>query len=872
MNTLGPHVIFSDSHPTSWCYFKLDLGNAEKPISFYTAPYTTSGGDVTWTESPLKDKSPIYLYDTQEQKPSCYVIDANVLYDVPLQKLARQPHVNAMRKITLESHEITRRLANGKKARDYAVRVEHYPEPDNLTELLNHLPELPITEPVATTPAPSTPFVSSDDAKAMLEVTQCIQVASQADCPTEINKGCMYVWKTGETWAFNVNFLGDLKTGAFDKTLDRDVIKKLNTQPLGNITPEIDSIQHHLNRPYLNLTPHQQAILVATMTPDWPLTAEISPDQQIQVCRAIVGGSALAEDTPQSTEINSNINAFRPYLFPSTINRLYGHNALFTSAPAPKIADIILYTDYLLMGAAQALGDKAAFTIHSPPKSSDVICGQLAGADNQSRLIYQGLSEGRSELFQFIMRAEMQGMEAMPIGDLIQMEPLLRAVMEPSEQGHAFMDLSNDLIASIAAQQNITQNAAKYRLKDTCERMIIQARKTALIRLLSMPQEAAIRALQASTNEDLNSLIQCFFNPDDAAQAKFNSMIQHQYPDAADALTTLHEANLLTGESAQANFNAVVQHQSPRALADTLTALHRAGLLTGESAQANFAAVVQHQNPRFVADALTILHEKDLLTGDSAQANRDAVVRHQNPSGAAEALIQLHCADLLSGAQGQANREAALKHEDPNGAAEALIQLHRADLLSDAQGQANREAALKHYSPDAIASVLCTLNQAGLLIGEQGQANRDALAQHPDPHYVAKALTQLLQTDLLTNESAQANFDAVAQHQEEEDVANALIQLYKAGLLTGDSAQANFNAVIQHEYPDAVANALIQLHEAGLLTGDVAQANRDAVAQSQNPLTKTKTLIKNNLTQNKIKENLGNLKPSSDDSDPGPRP
>jgi len=455
----------------------------------------------------------------------------------------------------------------------------------------------------------------------------------------------MYVWKTDETWSFNVSFLGAVKTGAFDKTLDRDVIEKLNTQPLGDITAGIDSIRHHLNRPYLNLTPFQQALLIATMTPDWPLSADISPDIQAKVCRAIVGGSAISEDIPQSTEINSDMNAFRPYLFPSTINSLYGHNALFTSAPAPTISDIILFTDYLLMGAAQALGDESPFVIPSPPKSSDVVCGQLAGADNQSRLIYQGLSDNQSELFQFIMRVEMQGMDAVSIEDLMQMGPLLHAIMEPSEREHAFIELSNDLIAAIAAQQNITHEAAKNTLKDTCERMIVQADKTAFIKLISMPQEEVLGALETITNEPSNSLIKWFFNPSDSAQANRSAVVQHQKPyEVAKALYTLHQDGLLTGESAQANFNAVAQHQYPGGVASALDTLRDTDLLRGDAAQANFNTMVKHQSPSDVASALYTLHQTGLLTGESAQANRDAVVRHQDPIGVAGALTTLQYA------------------------------------------------------------------------------------------------------------------------------------------------------------------------------------------------------------------------------------
>jgi hypothetical protein len=342
MNTLGPYIIISNSEATEWCYFKFDPEHPEKPASYYTAPYSETDGDVEWTESGLTDKTPIYLYDVKENTPRCYVMDAGMLYDAPLQSLGGTPHVNAMRHITSKDNEIITSMAR-KRARDYSIIAEQYPHPENLTATL---PTLPVTEPVTTISEPSYPSVTSDEAKKSLEVTQCIRVNAEADCPDEIDKGCMYVWKTGEQWSFKVNFLDHVKAGVFDENVDNDVISNLNSQPLGDITSEISSIHHHLNRPYLNLTPYQQAILVAAMTPDWPLTHEISPAEQIKVCHTIVGGISLFEDIEQNTKINSDINAFRPYLFPSTINNLYENNAQFTSTPAPTIADIILFTDY----------------------------------------------------------------------------------------------------------------------------------------------------------------------------------------------------------------------------------------------------------------------------------------------------------------------------------------------------------------------------------------------------------------------------------------------------------------------------------------------------------------------------------------------
>jgi hypothetical protein len=873
MNTLGPYVVFSNSRPSAWCYFKLDPSNIENPISFYKAPYTAAGGDVAWTESPLEDKSPVYLYDTKEEKPCCYVMDAGNLYDAPLQSLAGKPHVNQMRHIALNNNEITRHLANRKKARDYQVTIEEYPQLESISEIYHHLPDLPITEPVATTSAPSTPFVSSDTAKESLEVTQCIQVKTEADSPVEIDKGCMYVWKIDGQWSFKVNFLGNVKTGVFDKDLDHDVAVKFNSQPLGNITPEINSIRHNLNRPYLNLTPHQQAILVATMTPDWPLTDKMSPNEQIQACRTIVRGSALSEDTPLSKEINSDINAFRPYLFPSTINSLYEHNALFTSTPAPTIADIIFFTDYLLIGAAQALGDESPFTIAPSPNNSHVICGQLQGIDNQSRLIYQGLSEGQSELFNLIMNVEVQGMEAMPIKALIQMEPLLHAVMEPSEQGHELIDLSSDLIASIAAQQNITHEAAKDILKTTCDRMIVLANKTAFIKLISMTREEALETLQTSTNEKFNTLIKWFFEPSDSAQANRDTVLQHQDPEVvAVALVILHKAGLLAGDSAQANFNTVLQHKNPRIAAYALTTLHEAGMLAGDAAQANFNAVFQHQDPEVVAVALVILHEAGMLAGDSAQANRDAVFQHQNPHTASFLLATLYEAGLLAGDSAQANRDAVFQHQNPHTASFLLATLYEAGLLAGDLAQTNRDAVLQHQEPLYVAAALAILHEAGLLAGEPAQANFNAVLQHKDPRTAAAALAILHEAGLLAGESAQVNRDAVAQSQNPRVAADALATLHEAGLLEGDSAQANFNAVLQHQDPRAAADALATLHKAGMLAGDSAQANRDSVAHSQNPSFTATFLI-----QNKMKATLDGLKSSDDDNqnndkEPGPNP
>nr|MCH9757172.1 hypothetical protein [Gammaproteobacteria bacterium] len=230
MITLGPYVIFSGSKATKWSYFKFDPNNPEQPASYYTAPYAETNTEIKWTQSPLANKTPIYLYDIAENTPRCYVMDTGILYDVPLQSLNGKPLVNAMRQITLKNHEITHQMAR-KRAREYGVTTNQYPHPGNFS---TNIPALPITEPVIATAEVSHPSVSSGGAKKTLEVTQCIQVETEADCPTEIAKGCMYVWKKGDQWSFKTNFLESIKTGIFDTQLDKDVITTLNTQPLGD--------------------------------------------------------------------------------------------------------------------------------------------------------------------------------------------------------------------------------------------------------------------------------------------------------------------------------------------------------------------------------------------------------------------------------------------------------------------------------------------------------------------------------------------------------------------------------------------------------------------------------------------------------------
>nr|MCH9757270.1 hypothetical protein [Gammaproteobacteria bacterium] len=583
-------------------------------------------------------------------------------------------------------------------------------------------------------------------------------------------KGCMYVWKKGDQWSFKTNFLESIKTGIFDTQLDKDVITTLNTQPLGDITSEISSIRHGLNRPYLNLTPYQQAILVAAMSLDWPLNDKLSSDEQIQACHAIIEGGPLPESIANNEKLNSDINAFRPYLFPSTINNLYENNPHFTSKPAPTIADIVLFTDYLLIGAAQTLGDKLPININPPPKSSEVMCGQLEDVSNQSRLLYQGLSEGQSELFQLIMNAQMQGLEAMPVEQLVRLPALLYAVMEPSGEGHELIELSSDLIASIAAQQNILQEEAKKKLKETCGNMIRQANKIARRKLISLLQE---EALALNPNETLKVLAEWFFKSDNLTQANRDAVTQHQNPESvADALITLHQAGLLKGEAAQANLDTVIQHQNPYKVADALITLHQAGLLKGEAAQANRNAITQHQDLKDVTYALKMLHHEGPLQDEAAQANFNAVVQHQDPWMVADALITLHQANLLKGEAAQANREAITQHQNPESVAGALIILHQADLLKGEAAQANFNAVVQHQDPCKVADALIILHQAGLLTGEAAQANREALAQHEDPMSFANELIMRHETETLADNTTQTNHNAASQKQLKEDLNN----------------------------------------------------------------------------------------------------
>jgi hypothetical protein len=424
--------------------------SADDGLGYYTAPYDEPSSAWKATDLP---EAPLYVYDPQTKERLCYAIHEKNLYEIPIQVIGKEEILNRTHLLRVQAGVLNRDI---KKLRDLKLKVNlaQYASADISQQAFEAPPAYPGTE--ATTEAVHSVVPPIEQASAYMQLTACEIVDNPDACPAAINNHTVYAWQAGDIWHYRVDLFDTSKTGQFDPVQHADAIKYLNA---GAPKPITEHMSMQLLAPDVQLTSAQQASIKQIISHDWPVLADMPKEESIDVCRAVLQGLP-----PEHEQHIGTVNAFRAFLFPSTVNSL--HHSIPDDGNPPLIPSVIHFIQMHLVAHLKMLGDIRPLIITPVPSSTNYACGQLPIEDSSMRMIYQGLSDTESGLFQLILNYETQGIEHFNLEALVQLDQAIRGLQNPAEHPD-YQATANDLLAAVAAGRGLSQEATQNDLQAT---------------------------------------------------------------------------------------------------------------------------------------------------------------------------------------------------------------------------------------------------------------------------------------------------------------------------------------------------------------------------------------------------------------------
>ena len=229
----------------------------------------------------------------------------------------------------------------------------------------------------------------------LLQAQRVYLVSSPPDADVWAAERTMLVWKdTANAWQFKMQLLGEQYQGAFDASIDRNIIQRLGT--LENNPKTSDEISEGLgqnlraqiSRPCLRLSNDQQNKVIAVLKHAWLVSPSHSAEKNIKLCLALLHDdmSGLSEDEHQE------INGFKNYLTLDRLKVLYGASSqhiydFCVTRNTTTLADILKFIQLLSLASLRKLGHTDAIELPALPEGSDVVYGSRPDEHND---IYRG--------------------------------------------------------------------------------------------------------------------------------------------------------------------------------------------------------------------------------------------------------------------------------------------------------------------------------------------------------------------------------------------------------------------------------------------------------------------------------------------------
>ena len=581
MSTLGPYLVYTDSQPTTWCYF--DTSDVNHVICYH-APYPNNTAAVTWARDESVNIAPRYVYDPNDNKPACYALNRGTLYRLPVNQSSVEPIVTSVEKLQLTNTGIKWSNVTEKMTPDYSVLVKLSSSETTINTSQLITPTIPtsiydelLSEPVLN----AINRLNIHD----IATEQNIALIKESSCPIIIAKTLIIFKKAG--------LLADPVAER-----NRDALRKRKDNPHLNYVIEMLSESDLMNQVNFDVV---VVLKYSDLTNITEIIKLLKPDLMNQANFDIV---VKHSDLPSIIKI---IELLKPELMnQANFDIVVKHSSL------PSIIKIIELLKPELM-------NQANFDIvvkHSDLTSVVKIINLLKPyAFSKSAFVDMIRNQEASTVFSVLTRfGQNRNLMTQLNIDAVLKHSKLSSVIEIINTLNSFTNqvnyesvlcamIENDALQNPDAQEYIK---ALGELQSLSLQKKVKVSETTLIKAVlkhSDPSSVVniLKKLQS------NQLLLLHIMGD----ANFDKVMQHEHPsDVVDALVILNTSWLFPSDIInETNFNAVIQHSNISSLVAALTMLRTKNLFLMDEIKVNFNALIKHKDPLKVANVLCAIQE-----------------------------------------------------------------------------------------------------------------------------------------------------------------------------------------------------------------------------------------------------------------------
>lgn len=452
MTVIGPYLLL-EGMDKWWYKFSIDGDR----IEIEKTPYSRNLDSLSWQPHEYNSyrESFFYVFDPQEKKSICLVIDRNTLYKVPLHILpplssteeekSEEPRyvISQIEKLNIVENRPIWMLVNNATARNKYPQIEiaNYPifakrQQSKFKRLSTRMLEQMLEQSLAEN-------IIEDNEHILLQCNDflypenCYFVEEYEDLPETPGTREMYIFRRSYTdWYYRTEFLGKVLEGEIFTTV-LDEFKNYFYQNCEGELGALTKLNFETNKylvkilgtSYLHILPGDQNLIVSTLLPMWPIEDSLTTPEKINRI------NFLLEDTEYESKseiysfdrsIKDELADFKQYIW-QTINHFRFHLTHIRLDPLDVREDIVKFINYLLIANLRLLQQNVTL---SEENLFSIEFNDTGSEGEQHNTADESLNESQTRLMNLILTVANPDFTDLSMGELLEYKLDLEALID----------------------------------------------------------------------------------------------------------------------------------------------------------------------------------------------------------------------------------------------------------------------------------------------------------------------------------------------------------------------------------------------------------------------------------------------------------